>query len=193
MIDKKSSAVQRVFKSVVGPALGTSVVLLIGCSASTPSNNAPTTDKPSPVTQPEPRPSIPPPGTVVPASTQGAVVTPASVPVISEVGITSPRPEIPEPGKVAPPEKVGKIAPTEERIFKVGKGVHPEKPIQKVGTVIRPPGVVPTPPKVGTHMEVQPEGSLQEPQERPTRFTRRTTDESGGVLRTGFVGGRKLT
>jgi hypothetical protein len=225
MIEKKNSAVQRVFKSVVGPTIGASMVLLMSCSTTTPSNNVPTTDKPVPVIQPKP--PIPDP---VPANTSGGVVDPVpvvglpmpgSIPTISVpppvVGITPLKPEIPEPGKIEKvgeiPARVGKIAvgkiaPHDKTIRKVGVKALPDKPINKVGTIpnpdIRSPGKVPekvgkiAPPdldidKVGTHMEVQPEGSLQAPQERPTRFTRRTTDESSGVLRTGFVGGRKLT
>jgi hypothetical protein len=219
MSEKKNSAVQRVFKSVVGPAIGTSIVLLMGCSTSTPSNEGSTTNQPAPMIQPKPLPEA----GVVPDNKPVVVVdpVPATIPVVPVplpvVGITPPRPEIPEPGKIEKvgeiPARVGKIAvgkiaPHDKPIRKVGVKAPPEKPIHKVGTVsepgVRSPGKVPekvgkiAPPdldieKVGTHMEVQPEGSLLETQERPTRFTRRTTDNSSGVLRTGFVGGRTLT
>jgi hypothetical protein len=216
MNEKKNSAVQRVFKSVVGPAIGTSIVLLMGCSTSTPSNEGSNKDKSVPMIQPKP--PIPDPGVVAPDNKPVVVVdpVPATIPVVPVpppvVGITPLKPEIPEPGKIEKVgdmlPKVGKTAPTEKPIRKVGVKAPPEKPIHKVGTIsdpgVRSPGKVPekvgkiAPPdldidKVGTNMEVQPEGSLLETEERPTRFTRRTTDESSGVLRTGFVGGRTLT
>ena len=211
MSEKKNSAVQRVFKSVVGPALGTSLVLLVGCSTSAPPS-APETKGGSEIPRPGQQEVVPVPGVVAPA-TQGAVVTPTTAPIL-EVGIV--RPEIPEPGKIMPPvgkvapEKVGKVAPEIHKVGKVAPEIHkvgkvaPEKvgqvtpEIRKVGKfadpdIIRPVDTVPSPGKVGTIAVPEKESSLQAPEERPTRVTRRTTDESGGVLRTGFVGGRKLT
>jgi hypothetical protein len=163
MNEKKISAAQRVLKSVVAPALGTSLALLLGCTTTTPPQ-----DKPAPVTDTA-KPNIPLPGKIEPV-TQGSTVNPMPAPGSYPTSATS-TPVIPEPGKVIP-EKVGKIAPP-----KVGKP-------PKVGTVTKP-GV-----KVGIHIE--PKDPLRgEP--RPIRQQRRATDESGSLLRTGFTGGRTLT
>jgi hypothetical protein len=191
MNEKKNSATQRVLKSVVAPALGTSLALLIGCSTSTPPN-----DKPGPVGGVvQPGPDMPEKvGKVAPLSnpsTQGATVTtPPPVPLPGVVmpatnPATTPTAEkdpIPEPGKVMP-EKVGTV-PKPGKIQKVGK----EAP-RKVGKVA--PDKAPL--KVGIIQEDDSANPFRTQEERPTRLNRRVTDTSGGVLRTGFIGGRKLT
>jgi hypothetical protein len=195
MSEKKNSAAQRVLRSIVAPAIGTSIALLMGCSTQTPPDNS----KPTAV-KPETNDHPPYPGTVAPPQTQGAVVapasTPASAPITNQIpppGIV-PRPEIPDPGKIMPPkiEEVGKIDPGEpEKVGKVapmkpGKISPPKPQPPAVGTVTKP-GM-----KVGIKMEPTDNIDLRG-EERPTRATRRTTDSNGGVQRTGFVGGRKLS
>jgi hypothetical protein len=172
MKEKPTSATQRVLKSIVGPALRTSLAALLttACTVEKPIPNSPTTV--TPTTKPQASPEIVKVGTVVAAS------QPASTPAQSQPTSQA----IPDPGKILP---AGKIAPA-------GKIPPPGKPpIKKVGKTLQPVGkMLPQSDgvKVGIHMDPERKES-----ERPTRLQRRSTDSEGGVFRTGFVGGRKLS
>jgi hypothetical protein len=175
MNDKKTSAVQRVLKSVVGPALGTSIALLLGCSTSAPTKQT-APEKAPPVKQPDTTNAMMPVGKIVAVSQPTPTSVPASVPSeapYAGLGLSEPAKKTPKPGIVKPgtkpPPKVGKAIPEDE----MDVGLNPFN-------------------KKTTRDPVLP-GTLKRANERPSRPTRRATDESSSLFRTGFVGGRKLS